>query len=322
MTIAFRDVRFGPLEEFSVEAPDGAVIGILGEEGCGASELLRLAAGIETPLEGTVSGPAFRRLLRSEDELDLSPVDLLLLDHALARRDAIQRARALFELVRLARAGTTVLLASHEEVLLRSAADELWWLNGGRLAAKGDPGEVLEQYRSHVAVRIRELGAAGCALLAPPRRRGDGRAQLLAVETLDAQGNPTMAWSSGEPASVRVTVRYREAVDDPVVGIMIRTRIGFEVYGTNTELEKLKLGPCQAGEILRVVFSFRCDLCPREYTLTAASHDPDGALHEWLEDAVAFVVADSRHTAGVACLRATVTVKREPPAVLRIADRG
>jgi lipopolysaccharide transport system ATP-binding protein len=317
MAIAFREIRFNPLEEFSAEAPSGAVIGILGEEGCGAPELLRLAAGMETPLEGTVSAPAFRRLLRPEDELDLSPVDLLLLDHALARRDAVQRARASFELVRLARAGTTVLLASHETDLLRSTADEIWWLDGGRLAAKGDPGEVLEKYRAHIAGRIRELGAQGGALLTP-LQRGDGRARLLAVETLDDRGNPTMAWSSGEPASVRVTVQYREAVDDPVVGIMIRTRIGFEVYGTNTELEKVKLGPCQAGETLRVVFSFRCDLCPREYTLTAASHDPDGALHEWLEDAVAFVVADSRHTAGVACLRATVTVDREPAAPDRI----
>ena len=33
----------------------------------------------------------------------------------------------------------------------------------------------------------------------------------------------------------------------PVVGIMIRTRIGFEVYGTNTELEKLAPGPVTAG---------------------------------------------------------------------------
>jgi lipopolysaccharide transport system ATP-binding protein len=55
----------------------------------------------------------------------------------------------------------------------------------------------------------------------------------------------------------------------------------------------------------------RCDLCPQEYTLTAASHDPDGVWHDWIEDAVAFTVADSRYTAGVANLRATVTSRRE-----------
>ena len=38
---------------------------------------------------------------------------------------------------------------------------------------------------------------------------------------------------------------------DPVVGIMIRTRIGLNVYGTNTELEQLKLGPCLPGATAR-----------------------------------------------------------------------
>jgi lipopolysaccharide transport system ATP-binding protein len=119
-----------------------------------------------------------------------------------------------------------------------------------------------------------------------------------------------MIWQSGETVSVRVAVKFEAAVADPVVGIMIRTRVGFEVYGTNTGLEGVTLGPCEAGETLRVTFTFRCELCPQEYTLTAASHDPDGVWHDWAEDAIAFSVADSRYTAGVANLRAGVTVER------------
>ena len=120
-----------------------------------------------------------------------------------------------------------------------------------------------------------------------------------------------MTWQSGEEVSVRVVVRFRDEVDSPVIGIMIRTRIGLEVYGTNTELEKLALGRCLAGETVAVRFNFVCDLCPKEYTLTAASHDPDGTAHDWVDDAVAFIVADSRFTAGVANLRARV--EREDP---------
>jgi hypothetical protein len=93
------------------------------------------------------------------------------------------------------------------------------------------------------------------------------------------------------------------------VGIMIRTRVGFEVFGTNTELERVALGPVKAGESRRVRFEFRCDLCAQDYTLTAASHDPDGVWHDWMEDALAFTVVDSRFTAGVANLRARVTVE-------------
>jgi hypothetical protein len=139
-----------------------------------------------------------------------------------------------------------------------------------------------------------------------PLRRGDGRARLVAIETLDAAGEPVSSYLSGSHARILVTVEFAAPVDDPVVGIMIRTRIGMEVYGTNTELEGLQLGPVSAGDRRTVEFAFACDLCPQEYTITAASHDPDGVWHDWMEDALAFRVTDTRYTAGVANLRARV----------------
>jgi lipopolysaccharide transport system ATP-binding protein len=310
MAIAFRQVCFPPLVDLNVSAADGAAIGIVGEDGAGKRALLRLAAGLEKPVAGEVSARGSSRLLDPADNLDLSPVDTLLLEHTLGQRDALVRAQAVMTLEHLRRSGSTILMVSHEEELLRAACDEIWWLDRGKLAARGDPGEVLEKYRGHIARRLRAWGESTSSPLAPSLRRGDGRAELLNVETLDSRGRPTMVWQSGEAAVVRITARYRQPVADPVIGIMIRTRIGFEVYGTNTELEQLKLGPCAAGETLRVVFSFRCDLCPQEYTLTAASHDPDGVWHDWLEDAVAVAVADSRYTAGVANLRARVSVEK------------
>ena len=137
-------------------------------------------------------------------------------------------------------------------------------------------------------------------------RRGDGRAEVLSIDTLDANGQPVRSFASGSPATIRITVRFQAAVPDPVVGIMIRTRIGMEVYGTNTELEQVKVGPCSPGDERTISFRVQCDLCPGYYTLTAASHDPDGVWHDWLEDAVSFTVSDTRYTAGVANLHAKV----------------
>lgn len=309
MAVEFSDVTLAPLEGFTAGAPDGAVIGLIGEDGAGVRRLLRLAAGVETPAAGLVRGPRERRYLGPQDPLNLAPTGLLAVDQTLATHDALVCARAAVSLERLRRAGTTILLASHQEIFLETLCDEIWWIHDGRLAARGDPKETLDRYRRHIAQRLRAWGETVAAPLAPSLRRGDGRARLLELETLGADGRPTMVWQSGEPASVRVTVRFEQPVEDPVVGIMIRTRVGFEVYGTNTELERVKLGPCKAGQTLRVTFSFRCELCPQQYTLTAASHDPDGVWHDWLEDAVAFSVADSRYTAGVANLRAQVSVE-------------
>lgn len=311
MAVAFREVAFPPLSGFTASAPDGSVIGIVGENGAGKSALLRLAAGLARPAAGDVSVRGSARYLGSDAVLDLDDADLLLLDQTLSRQDAIRRTQAAVELEAARRRGVTTLLVSHDEELLRALSDEVWWLHCGRLAASGDPGEVLEKYRRHVADRIRCWGGTVSAPLTPSLRRGDGRAELLSIETLDAAGQSTMVWQSGEAVAVRVTVRFRSAVADPVVGIMIRTRIGFEVYGTNTELERATLGPYNAGDVLRVLFSFRCELCPQEYTLTAASHDPDGVWHDWMEDALAFTVADSRYTAGVANLHAQVSVTRQ-----------
>lgn len=307
MALAFHQLTLPPLHEFTASAPAGAVIGLIGEEGCGASALLRAAAGLDAPRAGSVEAPEGRRYLAPGGSPILAPAGAMLIDYTLDACDAVVRARAAIQIERLRRSGATVLAASHDEELLRQICDEVWWLEAGALAGRGDPAEVLRAYRGRVAQKLRAWGESINVPLLPSLRRGDGRAQLVSVETLGEGDRPSMVWASGGPAAVRVTVRFQQPVEDPVVGIMIRTRIGFEVYGTNTELEGLKLGPCAAGDARVVTFRFQCNLCPQEYTLTAASHDPDGVWHDWLEDALAFTVADSRYTAGVANLRAQVT---------------
>jgi lipopolysaccharide transport system ATP-binding protein len=282
------------LRNFDANVPDSVVIGVIGENGSGKGRLLRLAAGLERPASGTVE--------RSGAE----PV--VLFEETLASQDALEREKTALAFDGLRRAGKTVFVVSHEEALLKRLADEVWWLDRGCLASRGDPEEVLTAYRKHIAERLRAWGETAPMPLAPRWRRGDGRAEILSVETIGENGAPTVVWRSGELAVVKVRVRFRDAVADPVIGIMIRTRIGLNVYGTNTELEKLKLGPCAAGDIRELTYAFRCELCPGHYSLTVASHDPDGVWHDWLEDAVSFAVSDDRYTAGVANLRATVRV--------------
>jgi hypothetical protein len=271
-------------------APDGSIIGII-EEG---------------PEELVTSGA-----------VKVSPANLVpdipgnyVLDHALSRSDSVTKSTAVARLVQLRREGATIALVSHDEALLESCADEIWWIRNSALIARGDPLEVLAQYRRHVAGALRASGENEVPRLSPTMRNGDGRAALEQIELLGENGDPATVFRSGEAVAIRVTVRFSNWVADPVVGIMIRTRIGLNVYGTNTELEQLKLGPVEPGTRLGVTYRFHCDLCPGDYTVTAASHDPDGLWHDWMEDAVAFKVSDSRYTAGVANLKAQVEAQK------------
>ncbi len=308
MALAFKKVTQPPVAGFTANAPDGVVVGVIGEDGCGADALLRVGAGAQKPASGSVSGGKSRRLLGPDDALDFSPTDVLLLDQTFARLDSASKARGIVMLDRLRKAGTTVVIASHDESLLSRLCDEVWWMHDGKLAARGDAETTLAKYRRHVADRLRHWGETVPNPVATHDRRGDERAEIINIETIGAQGRPTAVWRSGELAEVRLAVRYKTAVPDPVVGILLRNRVGLDVYGTNTQLEGLRLGPCGEGQTVRLSFHFHCDLCPGDYTLTAASHDPDGSRHDWLDDAVAISVTDDRFTAGVANLRARVTI--------------
>jgi len=290
-------------------APSGVIIGVIGEKGSGSAELLKLAACAAAPEQGEVIAGPQRRFVALGDPLNLAPAEVIALDQALATQDAVVRARTLTGLDRLRRSGTTVFLASNEAGLLEILCDEVWWIDAGELAAKGDPKETLVKYGRHVAEKIRSWGETIPPRLTPSFRHGNGRAEVISVESLGDGGKATIVWKSGEMVSVRAEVRYHEAVKNPVLGLLIRTQIGFEVYGTNTELERVRIGPRKAGETAVVTFSFLCDLCPNAYTLTLASHDPDGTAHDWLDDAIAITVTDERPTAGVANLRAKVTVE-------------
>jgi lipopolysaccharide transport system ATP-binding protein len=268
---------------FGLTAPDGSIIGVI-EEG-GASDLTSGAKGAN---------------------------DEIIPHHALSGLDAVQKALTVSRLVRQRRAGAAFVLLTHDEPLLESCADEIWWLRGGQVIARGHPAEVFPAYRRHVAQILRQTGGEQPVELAPALRDGDGRAELQGIELLGADGAPAVVWRSGETVAVRVTFRYGAEVADPVIGILIRTRIGLNVYGTNTELENIHFGPMTAGDSVRVTFRFRCELCGGDYTVTTASHDPDGVWHDWLEDAVAFAVSDDRYTAGVANLRAQVAAEVLP----------
>jgi lipopolysaccharide transport system ATP-binding protein len=270
-------------------APDGSIIGVIPESGALAAEGVK-RIGPDDPLPSAAGN--------------------FILDFPLSRADAVTRSRAVSKLTELRRAGATFLLITHDEPLLERCADEIWWLREGELVARGDPSEVLPLYRLYVAQALRASGAGRHAVLAPSVREGDGRAVLESIELTGENGDPSVVFRSGESVAIRVTVKYAAAIEDPVIGIMIRTRIGLNVYGTNTELECLHPGPVNAGDTLRITYRFGCDLCPGDYTVTAASHDPDGVWHDWQEDAAAFAVSDSRYTAGVANLRAKVFAER------------
>ena len=250
--------------------------------------------------------------------------EILVVDEVLAVGDAIFVNRCVHKFGEMRKRGVTVLLVSHDLALVKHLCDRALLLSSGRVVAEGEPGEVVNRYNGLVLQGQRDFAAAQApgpaevraevesAPLAFSFRHGDQQAVVAGVELCNEDGHPVRALRSGEVVRVRVTVQFRQPHPRPVVGVMIRTRIGMEVFGTNTELEETPLGAAAGGDIYEVNFQFACWLTPQEYTLTVATQSPDGSSHDWLDDVLIFQVIDERRVAGVANLRATVTARKLP----------
>jgi lipopolysaccharide transport system ATP-binding protein len=173
---------------------------------------------------------------------------------------------------------------------------------------------VLERQKAFAVSQAALLPQGSAESLAVPLeysyRHGDQQAVVAGVELFGETDQPVRVLRSGELARVRVVIHFREPHPRPVAGIMIRTRIGMEVFGTNTELEQTPLEPASRGDACEVNFQFPCWLAPQEYTLTVATQSPDGSSHDWLDDVLSFQVIDSRRVAGVVNLQVHVSARK------------
>jgi ABC-type polysaccharide/polyol phosphate transport system ATPase subunit len=264
---------------------------------------------IDRPVKEYSSGMYVRLAFSTAIHVD---PDILIVDEALAVGDAIFANRCIQKFEELKQRKVTVLFVSHDLGLVKRLSDRAILMLGGRVEAEGAPKDVVNRYiglvhewqKAPVSSKNDFAGPEGSF------RHGDGSSRIASAELLDREGHPAASVESGEPVIVRVRARFEADVERPIAGILIRNRLGIDVFGTNTRIEGLDLGSFQKGETLEVDFRFDCRLTRQEYTLTVATQHWDGASQDWLDDVLEFTVVDARDIAGLTNLRAQVTWRK------------
>jgi ABC-type polysaccharide/polyol phosphate transport system ATPase subunit len=225
--------------------------------------------------------------------------EILIVDEALAVGDAVFSNRCIHKFEELKSRGVTVLFVSHDLGLVKRLSDRAILMLEGRVAAEGSPSDVVNRYVGHVLEREKEGPRSQTDALKTSFRHGDGTSRILEAQLLTPAGTPAATVRSGEPVVVRVRTRLERAAGSPVVGILIRNRLGIDVFGTNTRLQRKDFGTFEPGQELEVSFRFDCLLTQQEYTLTVATQHWDGSSQDWLDDVLSFRVVDSGGAAGL-----------------------
>lgn len=238
--------------------------------------------------------------------------EILIVDEALSVGDAIFASRCIQKFEELKRRGVTVLFVSHDLGLVKRLSHRAILMLNGRVEAEGTPNDVVNRYVGLVLDRQRRERDEDMAQ--PNRstgfRHGDGVSRIQEISLLNAAGEANTAIRGGEAVTVRVRARFYQDCENPVVGLLIRNRLGMDVFGTNTRIEEQELGAVQAGEDLEVDFAFDCPLTRHEYTLTVATQHWDGSSQDWLNDALSFTVVEAKDLAGVVDLKSRIAWRK------------
>jgi ABC-type polysaccharide/polyol phosphate transport system ATPase subunit len=237
--------------------------------------------------------------------------DILIVDEALAVGDAVFANRCIRKFEELRERTDTLLFVSHDLGLVKQLSQRAIFLLNGRIEAEGEPKHVIDKYIGLVLERQKAFDQKDKrSNLISSNRHGDGSSEILEVSLLDESGRHCGVVSSGERITIRIRTVFNHHRAEPMVGILIRNRIGMDVYGTNTKIEQIDLGKFDRGEELEIDFSFECWLTPHQYTITVATQYLDGSSHDWLDDVITFDVLARRQAAGVTDLRAKINWRK------------
>ena len=156
--------------------------------------------------------------------------DILIVDEALSVGDAYFQHKS-FERIRgFRKAGTTLLIVSHDRSAIQSICDTAILLENGRLAMRGKPEEVMDYYNAMLAQREGQIVRQ--EMLANGQVQtisGTGEAGIIDVRLLDAQGRSLEVAEVGQPVVLEVQTQVREDIERLILGFMIKDRLGQEI---------------------------------------------------------------------------------------------
>ena len=245
--------------------------------------------------------------------------DILIVDEALSVGDTYFQHKSFDRIRRFRDAGTTLLFVSHSPGPVKTLCNRALLLDHGVLLRDGAPDAVLDYYNALIAAQREEYeirqgaGEHGVTVT----RSGTAEATIEQVELL-CEGRPVQALRSGQAATFRIHVSARTDLPQLTAGILIRDRLGNDVFGTNTYHLGLSRHGVVAGTRMVLDFSFdSLDLGVGSYGIAAALHAGEqhtNANFDWWDQALVIQVLRGSAPAAVGVCMLPVRATWHSPA--------
>jgi len=317
---------------------NGAVLGLSREEIDQRFDAIAAFADIgefiEQPVKTYSSGMYVRLAFAVIAHVD---AEILVIDEALAVGDAVFTQKCMRFLRKFKEEGTLIFV-SHDMGSVLNLCETAVWLHHGQLRQMGESKEIAEFYLQYTLqvvygqeAKLQALDAANAGQVAVDEDRKpessrdaddipmiDYGARMRVNENLnEANGWKTGAgeilsvrlehlipqlndvFQGGEKVRMVITAKAHQDMDRPILGFLVRDRLGQDMFGENT-LPFTDLNPrlIAAGTTFASEYVFRLPMLPNgQYAVMASLADGDlhtNVQHHWLHDALILNVSSSK----------------------------
>lgn len=254
--------------------------------------------------------------------------DILIIDEALAVGDVAFQQKCMMKLKQLQGEGKTIIFVSHDTSAVKSLCDHAILMHHGQVIDRGSPEHIVNHYLKLVYSETlasvtddttsKSLEDGDKQELTPVKtvpnieqRFGNQDASILGVVVLDENGRATSGIESGDELRIKVSVECNKTIENPIIGVVIRDRLGNDLTATNTFLEGNRLEPGGPGDILTALFAIKIpefskghySISPAIANGTLTNHD----MCDWIDNAYTFEVINPRTVFGMMRFPAEVT---------------
>src|SRR4051812_1756829 len=215
---------------------------------------------INTPVKFYSSGMTVR--LGFSVAIHVEP-EVLLVDEVLAVGDFPFQLKCFERMDQIRKAGTTILVVTHNLNAVRRLCDRAVLLHDGTHRYTGDTEEAISLFHE-VAGEAREIEDDGALEASDGWERGT--AEIESVTVLGPDGEPTANVRSNEHMTVRVQVRFDRDCDSPQFGLALFTERGVPVYSDSSPMLDQRL--YRAGSRVTVDMTLDTALTTGSYQCT------------------------------------------------------
>ena len=258
--------------------------------------------------------------------------EILIVDEALSVGDVFFQAKCYQKFEDFKRDGKTILFVSHDLGSISRYCDRVILLNKGEKQSEGKPKDMINLYKRLITTKAdnnqntdskdKELVSINSIsgewkknFTVNPKLEeyGDGKANIIDFAIIDNEGNLTNVIEKGTKFTVKTKIRIEEPIKDPIFTLTFKNVRGVDITGTNTMLEDIRLGVCNAGECYVASYEQEMNLQGGEYLISMSCtgyENGDLKAHHRLYGLLSITVVSDKNTVGFYDMNSKVTVER------------